>query len=120
MKDSQRNVVHSERNPPRVFDISLNSDVPDMFADSTGRIMMGAEICKIELTRNAGHIREGDLQVEQREVFARLAFPASTALELCTIILEQYAKNVGLLDQAVKLNRENLKANIKRIGALEI
>jgi hypothetical protein len=113
--------VISERNPPlRVFDIYEGDDPLILFADGTARLMMGPEISKIEFVRSNGPRTEGAIEVDQREIFARLALPTSAFVEMCAICLEQYGKNAEAIQVGGATNRNNVKEAIKRVAALKI
>ncbi len=85
---SKRSPLISERNPPlRVFDIFEGEDVLHLFADGTARMMLGPEMTKIEFVRSLGPTTIDNLEVDQREVFLRLAMPTSSVIEMCAIAL---------------------------------
>jgi hypothetical protein len=118
---SKRSPFISERNPPlRVFDIFEGEDVLYLYSDGTARMMLGPEITKIEFVRSVGPIKIGDLDVDQREMFLKLAMPTSSLIEMCAGALEEFGKNATALQAGTASNISILREALKRAAAVKI
>jgi hypothetical protein len=121
MPDDKRRLIVSERNPPlRVFDIFEGENVLNLYSDGSARLMIGPEASKVEFARSSGAIEKEGLQVDQREVFLRLAMPTSALIELCAIALEQYGVNVEAMKAGSASNLSTLREAIKRAAAVKV
>jgi hypothetical protein len=107
-----------ERNPPRNVDVYMADDVQHLFADGGARILMGAEVTKVELTHSFGAMVEGG--PDQRETFAILAMPTAAVVEMCASILEQHAKNAKLVRAGTDVVGNALREAIKRVAAIKL
>jgi hypothetical protein len=104
----------------RFVDVFDADEVQYVFADGTAYILLGPETIKMEFTRALRTRTEDNAPIDERETFLRLAMPTSAAVEFCIIVLEQYATNSKLIQEAASNSSNGIREALKRVAAIKI
>jgi hypothetical protein len=119
MADKPKLLEH-ERAPGRLFDSYDAPEAATLFADGVGRIMMGPGVSKIEFFRVTGTIKEtvpgmGSVDVEEREIFARVVVPTVYLIEACAKVIEGAGGALGAMDAAQTNLKKVITDAIQRV-----
>jgi hypothetical protein len=115
--------VISERAPGRMFDIFEGPEVIDLYADGSGRLMVGPQVAKVEFYRLKATKTEDafpGVPIEERETFCRLVIPTPVLAELCGVVIDQLGANMGLLDAGHQHLKTVVANAIRKAGAVKL
>lgn len=120
---TDRKPIIRERAPGRNVDIYLAPQVDQIFAESFGRLLLGPLITKIELLRvtelRKDTVDGRPVDVDEREVFCRLAVPTSALIEACGTLIEQVGSNMPAIDAAHQQLKEAITNAIRKAAAVK-
>lgn len=94
--------VQRIRNEQQIYDAFFSESAPtEIYADGFLGIWGDKSVTKIGLYKTRQPKREGEMLVEQRQLFAQLAMPTRSLVELCVKIISQAAaskEQIGVED----------------------
>jgi len=119
----ERKPILSERTVGRMFDFYMAPEVEHLFADGTGRAILG-QLTKLELYRVIGLKQEVHggigVNVEEREIFCVLTIPTVPLVETIGVLIDQLGNNMPLFDAAHEQLKGILRNAIRQAAAVKV